>query len=131
MQAFDQLAYPEQPMTGFAPYAPPKPATPTPTPIPTTKGKNPMGAPAIRNLSSVIRTMLSDIQKEAESLADELVSEATSFKQTIAEGRKVKHEIRDAHAEFKATLGLGTNGAEDDTPNTPPLDGQSPGSSAS
>lgn len=123
VQALDRLAYPDQPQTGFAPYVAPKPATPPPV---ATQGKNPMGAPALRNLSAVLRTAILDIVKEAETVAAEVTKEVVAIKQTVADARHFKQELRDAHAEVKATLGLGTNGAEDDTPHTGPLDVQSP-----
>lgn len=117
-RALDELSYPRRPFTGFAPVPLPKPSEPAPV----AKGKNPMGASPIRRLSSVLKDALADIQREAETLAGEIVAEVGEFKKTVQEGRSVQKEIREAHAEFKATLGLGTNGAEDDTPHTPPLD---------
>lgn len=85
-----------------------------------------MGAPAIRRLSSVLKAAIETIVKEAESVATEVVAEVAAFKQTVGDARQFKDEIKGANTDLKATLGLGTNGAEDDTPATGPLDGQAP-----
>lgn len=87
------------------------------------KGNRAMGAPQIRRLSSVLKTALADIQSSADELANGVIKDVTAFQATIADGQAMRGEIQAAHAELKATLGIGTNGADDDTPSTVPLAG--------
>jgi hypothetical protein len=89
-----------------------------------------MSANEIRGLKGVLKNAVAMITKEARALAGEIEAEAGEFKNTISAGHALKEDIKQAHAEFKAELGLDTNGAPGDVPATPPL-GQSPASQAS